>query len=172
MFNVMQPWGGGDVLIQLGIFFGGTYIIFLFKRYVFPWLSEHRARLSSSYRRKQFVAWTNALEQFELDLADGRRFTTRLIHHAFLATILLLITATSVVSYQMNDLVYKLSCDVLNRCLRFTPNDSLLAMKIYSFAWFVIGFVSLYGLFTYLAKVHDDVNPEKYRKFLKERIAR
>jgi hypothetical protein len=106
MLNVTKT--PGDVLVDVGIFFGRTLILFLLKKYVFPWISELRARISSSYRRKQFEAWTNVLKQYELDLTDGRRSTARLIYHAFLATIFLLVTAASVGRYQMNDLVYTL----------------------------------------------------------------
>jgi hypothetical protein len=45
-------------------------------------------------------------------------------------------------------------------------------MKMYSYIWLVVGVVSFWLLLVYLTKVHDEVNPEKYQKFLNERIAR
>src|SRR6516164_6550070 len=87
------------------------------------------------------------------------------------ATIFLLITATSLVLYQVNDLVYTLSCSVLNRCLSFNPNDPLFNMKGYSFIWLFLGTIFLWSLFVCLIQLRNEVDPEKYRKFLEEKIA-
>ena len=59
-----------------------VFVAHLIKKYGFPLLSEFRAQRSASYRRKRIEVWTKALEQYESDFADGRRFMGRIVYRA------------------------------------------------------------------------------------------
>jgi hypothetical protein len=75
VFWLLQMYG----LLSLGVVLGVILIWWLISRYVIPRVSQRVARISSSYRRKRFEVWTKVLKQYEANLADGRRYTARLI---------------------------------------------------------------------------------------------
>jgi hypothetical protein len=69
----------GDILIQVVIFFGGSLVLFLLTRYVFPWLGDWWARRSIRRRAIRVAELTEALDEYEKDFADIKRSIARLL---------------------------------------------------------------------------------------------
>lgn len=148
-----------------------VFVAHLIKKYGFPWLSEFRAQRSASYRRKRIEVWTKALEQYELDFAEGRRFMGRIVYRATITIILIVVIFAFLMLWQLSSVIYDVSCEFLNNC-KDIPIAPLKQVKFASLLFFVSAMVfgGLFGLAA--STLRDEITPEKHRSRLQESIAR
>jgi hypothetical protein len=136
------------------------------------WLKEFPAKRSASYRRKRFEVWTKALEQYELDFADGRRFMGRIVYRAMWATIWLVLFLASIFFAQTARLIHDVGCEFHGNCEDLPFIAALSQVKMVSGIFMVCGFIPM-GIFDYVGgALRDEVDPEKYRSRAKKMLSR
>jgi len=165
MFTLMQT------LRDLGIAFVGA-VLALLATPAWRWLKEFPAKRSASYRRKRIEVWTKALEQYESDFADDRRFMGRIVYRAMWAVIWLGVFLASIFFAQIAQLIHDVGCEFHDNCRDLPFIAALSQAKTVSGIFMVCGFIAM-GIFGYFGgALRDEVDPEKYRSRAKKMLSR
>ena len=167
-----QTWG--DILIQLVIFFGGSFVLFLLTRYVFPWLRDWWARRSIRRRARQLAVLTEALDEYEKDFADTKRFIARLLLKG-VSAIIGFLTAMMMLLLSFHYLTFSyLDCMIENTCRDFNNWSSVFQHHalMRSAVFMILCFVCQALFFIAFTALYSESAPERYRKRIGNRIAR
>jgi len=170
MFPVTKT--SGDVLIDIAEALVVLLFAHLVRRYPARWLSEFRARLSASYRRKRIEFFTKALEQYESDFADGRLFMARIVYHAVCVILLGILFFSLFLLSQLAGIIYAIGCEFLNNCIEISKTSLLFQVELTSKLLLLCAMISGGFLGVLGGTLRDEIIPERYGSRAKERIAR
>jgi hypothetical protein len=151
---------------------GVAFILSILYKYVFPVVSDYRARRSLSTRRKRIHQLKVALEEYEADFADARLFITRIILKAVWTIIMLVLSIGAMITAILHSVSGNLRCEFYHNCINLWSlnlNDPEVRMSL--FFW-IVAFLCQFLFFVSFGTLRREISPAKYRADLRERLAR
>jgi hypothetical protein len=170
----------GDVAIELLILFGGTFCLWLLRKWQIRF-SDYWARRSTSSRQERIVSLENALAKYEADFLESRTFIGRILVISVTAIFQFSISCLSVGLGIVLAVISTLNCDLHPDCV---PQH--IWIRLFHSSWrawnlsidqgslllMLVGVFSTSICILLFQELLLEIYPEKFRAKVADRISR